>query len=278
MDRAEARHSPIGARVLVLAFIVVAIFDVLVRFLPIDMNDATIGSAVVVGCFSAQVGLLAVWLVLGVARSYWRVASTLAIGGVVWNAVRAWPSPDPFLEVYTAQWFMVAVPLAVVRLAGFRPLRATDSESGAAGARQYSLRDLVVFVTLASVIAAMAVRGGPSAALLLSDVAFSIVVGGLFAGITLATLVATLATRNPVLPTLLSVFGAIGIGAWMWQDTRRGLVDAAVFFLLFAVPVFIQIAALIVCRWQGLRLRRMARPAAGEPVKIETEPQSGSCP
>lgn len=242
-------------RALLLVLIGVVIVDVAIASLRVNVHTPAFRSGLLLGFLTAQVGLHAVWLVLGSAPWFLRALTTLPVAGMAWWYLRA---PERLFEVFFIQWCLIATVLFAMRLGGYGLIRELGvCEHPPAAARQYSLRDLVVFVTLTSLIAGLAVKVRPISGRPYSVLAEEILFGLLFSMTTFCPFAAVLGMRKPLLPVLFVLFAAGGLGVVLvgW----RGSVETPAYVALFVAPTALQTAVLVVCRWQGYRFRRISR-------------------
>ena len=216
----------------------------------------TVPNSLYLGFCFAQVGLHAVLVAL--ARG-WMMARAVSVFVLV--AICAWflrrhvPEQEQELLAYIflIQWLLVAGAMLGGIAAGYRLQRLDQSRvAGGIGAEpaQFSLRGLVLLMTVACFVAAAATRFDWEWSIL----AFAMVFGSLFAWTAILLVPAVLASRRWRLWTFLAIVVGSGAGSVFFLWFRGEWVAT----LLFIVPTGLQAAGLLLLRSLGFRLWRPA--------------------
>jgi len=262
------------------------------------MTDAGSAIGLFLGIVAAQLGLLAVWAVLGPQRWIVRLPVTLVYAVLLYTmlimgfAVAQPPPRDAWPQIAKSYLFLPLVllaaqlPLWILRIAtGCRIVRA-DPENGlrSTGSRQFQLRDLFGAMTVLAVALGLASLGlsreesiGAITWPIILIICLVCAGGSTFS--TLPCLWAGLIARNRVVSTVvIAVYVAVIvpialaiISAFVGSRLPNG---AVAMFVMFHVALFgVMLVVLHVVRSRGSVLRgagrrRSVAPLAGGPTDI----------
>jgi len=221
-----------------------------VRYLP------SIASGSVIALLVVQVGLGSVWVSIGRDFLPARIVVFLAASLGVWAFLVNWDkrSESELTPACWVQGVIVVGVLLIVRMLRFHLIRTGKVVFSEQLGKppQFSIRDILIFMTLVSASLAMLVRLG-SLTVNHDAAMISCVVGVFLAAMTLISVLSTLVFRHATLPVAFTCGASLLLG---WGIGKAIHYDLAVSTLALGGPVILQVAVLLVWRQAGYRLVR----------------------
>ena len=216
----------------------------------------------VVALLAAQVGLCSFWA--SISRDHWlaRIAILVAASTGVWAFLAGW-NPRAQSELSPAYWVqgvIVVGGLLLMRVMRFRLARSGEARRQIATeqASQFSIRDLIVVITLVCIALAATIRLG-SLSVETDAPRIACGIGVFLAAITLLSVCSTLVLRHMLLPVVLILGGSVLLG---WGIGKAIHYDLAVSTVALGTPAMLQLAVLVPLRLCGYRFARPVRAAA----------------
>ena len=250
----------------------VVVLDIVLPLLNLPTVPPSSIGATYVGFLMGQVGLHASLATLSRGLVVLRVLSVPLLAALmIWNAWEFAYAHDQFtiMSVLAGQWLTVALTMLVLIVCGCQLRRYLPVQLASDVRRtrpQFSLRRLIVLVTLVAAVAGVAIRIEVSELPEPFNQPGMLIVTGIFAVQPIVLVPCVLVPRRWWLPGLVAGVLAAGLGIggilyWIQQ--------IAVNFLVFVVPAVLQLGALVGMRLLGYRLwplETRARPAAAVAV------------
>jgi hypothetical protein len=216
----------------------------------------------VIALLAAQVGLCSVWA--SISRDHWlaRLVILLAVSAGVWAFLHGWNqrAQGELSPAFWVQGVIVVGGLLLMRVLRFRLIRSSEAplQKSIEQSPQFSIRDLIVVITLVGVSLAATIRLGTlNVATDAPRIACGI--GVFLAAITLLSVCSTLVFRHVPLPVVLILGGSLLLGWGIGKALRYDLVVSTV---ALGAPAMLQLAVLVLLRLSGHRFVRPASAAA----------------
>ena len=228
----------------------------------------SVAGALVIVLLAAQVGLGSVWLAIGGDSLLARVIVFLAICLGIWSLLANWHHLAES-ELEPACWvqgvFVVGV-LAILRRLRFRLVRTgKDASAEPLGLpSQFSIRDILILMTLIGVSLATLIRLG-SLSVNRDAQIISCVLGVFLAAMTLIAVMSTVGSRHAIVPAALTSCVSLLLG---WGIGKAIHYDLTVSTLAIGGQALVQLAVLLAWRQAGYRFLR----AASEPALQRAHP------
>jgi hypothetical protein len=226
----------------------------------------------VVALLAAQVGLCSVWA--SISRDHWlaRLVILLAVSAGVWAFLVRWNhrAQSELSPAFWVQGVIVVGGLLLTRVMRFRLIRSSEvrSEPSIEQASQFSIRDLIIVITLVCVALAATVRMG-SLSVETDAPRIACGIGVFLAAITLLSVGATLVLRHMLLPVALILGGSVLLG---WGIGKAIHYDLVVSTVALGAPAMLQLAVLVLLRLSG---NRFVRPISDATVKDRNPGENG---
>ncbi len=216
----------------------------------------SVAGALVIVLLAAQVGLGSVWVAIGGDSLLARVILFLAISLGIWSLLANWHHLAES-ELTPACWvqgvFVVGV-LVILRRLKFRLVRTgKDASPEPHGPpTQFSIRDILILMTLIGVSLATLIRLG-SLNVNRDAQIISCVLGSFLAAMTLIAVLSTLGSRHAIAPAALTSCLSLLLG---WGIGKTVHYDLTVSTLAIGGQALVQVAVLLAWRQAGYRFLR----------------------
>ncbi len=235
-------------------------------YLLIDPID--VAFSLYFGFTAAQVTLHAAWTVFGPGSLLLRIFSippALLVMLWFWHGIEHDVERLVLQLAFTCQWSLVATASLLLVGVGYRLVSqqgATERQSSSN--RQYSLRHLVALLTVASILAAFAIRVENLGSRLMDPLCW--LTAAIMAIATFPTIPCVLIARHFVTAACLCL--VIPCILTFLLPAFLGPIDAVLMWLFFGASLGLAIFILGALRRDGFRLRRIRTPAAASGVNV----------